>query len=322
MSARKRIASGLDNLPQSLLCDILSFLPIKFAATTSVLSKSWRYAWAFSPNLSFRYDEGVDGAPVGGWIRYALKYKVLDLEIQIYILNNWSGPPRDVFVSKELVRLEIGTGDCCIIDLEGDCNLPSLKILRLDDVQFKDGCTGLLKLLSSCPVLEELAMVDMRWHDWDVCYDNASKYPTTNFDKLVWAKLKLGRKAKQEEEENVAGDVTDFWKVISNVEILVLKSETLEVLTEDHMPVFKNLSQLTIEKKTGPKLKWESLQSLLNNSPNLETLFLKVTNHASWRFGQPLQKVSKKFECGEDKESFMEDVKQFLEEVEMTFEEE
>ncbi|EOA24148.1 hypothetical protein CARUB_v10017381mg [Capsella rubella] len=398
MSASKKTASRLNDLPESLICRILSFLPIEVAATTSVLSKSWRFVFAFAPDLSFRYDEGadglafvdfvdkvlvrrgqalvkkfslylvegIDGSRVDAWILYSLRRHVSDLEIQIFNLDNWFGPPSDVFVAKTLVRLVIGTGDSCMINLEGNCDLPNLKILRLDEVQFTDDNIGFLKLLSSCPALEELAMVDMKWYDWDVCSlcstslqrikvcwesydddedhngcpksvsfdtpnlrlleysdDNANKCPTVNFDKLVGAKIHLRRKAEQEEEEeeeeeeeNVAGDATGFWKGISNVEILVLTSETLEVLTEDHMPVFKNLSQLTM--KTGPELRWESLSALINNCPNLGTLFLKVTDHNSWRQSGPLLKVNKRFECGgadEDKKTLIEQVKQFLEEI-------
>jgi len=43
----------ISNLPEALICHILSFLPIEDSALTSVLSKRWRYLFAFRPNLVF-----------------------------------------------------------------------------------------------------------------------------------------------------------------------------------------------------------------------------------------------------------------------------
>jgi|APAra0007618328_1042625.scaffolds.fasta_scaffold04775_5 hypothetical protein len=44
----------INNLPEpNLLCHILSFLPLKDSALTSLLSKKWRYLFAFRPNLDF-----------------------------------------------------------------------------------------------------------------------------------------------------------------------------------------------------------------------------------------------------------------------------
>ncbi|XP_010413723.1 PREDICTED: F-box/LRR-repeat protein At3g59250-like [Camelina sativa] len=43
----------ISGLPEALLCHILSFLPIEDSALTSVLSKKWRYLFAFRPNLDF-----------------------------------------------------------------------------------------------------------------------------------------------------------------------------------------------------------------------------------------------------------------------------
>jgi hypothetical protein len=41
----------VSNLPEEVRCHILSFLPTKHAALTSVLSKSWLNLWKLVPNL-------------------------------------------------------------------------------------------------------------------------------------------------------------------------------------------------------------------------------------------------------------------------------
>ncbi|RZC93609.1 hypothetical protein C5167_007651 [Papaver somniferum] len=47
----------ISNLPDSLLHHILSFLPTRLVARTSILSRKWKYIWTSIPNLRFRYDK-------------------------------------------------------------------------------------------------------------------------------------------------------------------------------------------------------------------------------------------------------------------------
>ncbi|XP_027158471.1 F-box/LRR-repeat protein At3g59190-like [Coffea eugenioides] len=46
----------ISNLPEHLLCHILSFIPTKEAAVTSVLSRRWRYLFTLIPDIDLRFN--------------------------------------------------------------------------------------------------------------------------------------------------------------------------------------------------------------------------------------------------------------------------
>nr|VDD62300.1 unnamed protein product [Brassica oleracea] len=100
------------------------------------------------------------------WILHALGRGVSDLTLRLseYPL------PHEVFVSKTLVRLKLGEGHDVTFsaDVE-DVFLPKLKILDIDSVVFEEEGVGFARLLSGCPVLEELVLTNMGWENWEFC---------------------------------------------------------------------------------------------------------------------------------------------------------
>ncbi|KAL1189741.1 F-box/LRR-repeat protein [Cardamine amara subsp. amara] len=260
----------ISSLPNALISHILSFLPTKEAASTSVLSKKWRYLFAYVTNLEFDnsvylhpevgkqegYDKPsesfmefvdrvlalqgngilnrfsldcsdyVDEARVASWISNVMGRGVSDLYLRLMFVTF----PSKIFVSKTLVRLRLGTTeDLCITRDVKDVFLPKLKTLYIDSLSFMEDGVGLAKLLSGCPVIEELVLIDIAWEFWDFCAvssttlkrltfsreDNgenptsmlfdtpslvyleysdavAGKYPKVKFDSLVEAHIGLG----------------------------------------------------------------------------------------------------------------------------------
>lgn len=279
----------ISNLPEALSHHILSFLSTKEAALTSLLSKKWRYLFAFVPNLDFddplrmyadnlyhqemtelhrsfidfvdrvlglqgdfpvnrfslKCGNGVDDVGVTRWILKALELGVKDLDLRMAL--DWDDVlfPPQVFVSKSLVRLRIGArigivfGGGPTIDVEQHVSLPKLKTLHIDSVVIGNQTNFCLdKLLSGCPVLEELVLINLWWDHWESCslsvptlkrltlcvdeiyegpksvtFDTpalvyfeysdtvALKYAKVNFDSLVEASLRLKVGYKEAEVE-------------------------------------------------------------------------------------------------------------------------
>ncbi|KAF3608031.1 hypothetical protein DY000_02051643 [Brassica cretica] len=188
----------ISSLPDGVIHHILSFLPLKKSAQTSVLSKRWRLLFAFSPTLDLlpyendmrrpRFLKFVErvlyvsgnssinkftlrcrkGSRTKHCIRHVLnRGGVLDLDLCLYIDDDAADLPREVFTCKTLVELKL-TG-FCIKELPEDASLPALKKLFLNSVQFDSlppHVCAFGKLLSACPVLEELVLDDLRWDLW------------------------------------------------------------------------------------------------------------------------------------------------------------
>ncbi|KAL9145919.1 hypothetical protein ABFS82_13G076400 [Erythranthe guttata] len=169
----------LTDLPDAVLCHILSFLPTKFSVRTSILGQRWRYLWSFLPNLvfdckeqhtaidrvlllhklqkidTFRLADGIEccGNQIEAWVTFAVDRNVQSLDF--YCRPYDTALLRRIFTCKTLVDLRLDS--CGVVPNIGGgvvC-LPRLKKLCLINVHY-EGDESLPHLLSGCPVLEEL----------------------------------------------------------------------------------------------------------------------------------------------------------------------
>lgn len=192
----------ISNLSNEIICHIVSFLSAKEATVASVLSKRWQNLYTIIPNLEFDNTlenqgslkdflngllalpassriknvsikcRGRDGpnrhADLNRFLCNVLKRGVLKLKLDIWVtLNGGYSLPVEIFTCKTLVELELGS--ILQIDLVPEnALLPALKTLTIDSVRFSDqsGC-AFQKLISSCPVLVELGILNVEWEQWE-----------------------------------------------------------------------------------------------------------------------------------------------------------
>lgn len=200
-------------LPDEVISHILSSLPTKEAASTSVLAKKWRYLFAFVPSLDFddsdflHPEEGKrekDGI-LQSFMDFVDRVLALqgDSPIKKFSLNVKTGidPDRvDRWICNVLQR---GVSHLDLfMDFEEDYSLPyqisvsktlvelktgyGVDLYSWDDDMFLPMLKTLVlqsvgfgrgqfqTLLPACPVLEELMLLDMEWKDRNVILSSSS----------------------------------------------------------------------------------------------------------------------------------------------------
>ncbi|OMO98205.1 hypothetical protein CCACVL1_04297 [Corchorus capsularis] len=194
---RSRICS----LPDPIIHYILSFLPTKEAAKTSVLSKRWQFLWMFVTNLEFNEDiwkehdvkeeetrrnfmsfvERVlflsdppniskfklsckvlsDQSRISTWVDAAVKRKVERL-ILYFPFEDFEPPSLPHCLFTCESLKELYLNFCYDLNLPSYICLPHLKILSLSNIDFLDDHSAQL-LFASCPNLVKLTLETCDW---------------------------------------------------------------------------------------------------------------------------------------------------------------
>ncbi|ESQ56130.1 hypothetical protein EUTSA_v10025492mg [Eutrema salsugineum] len=254
-------------------------------------------------SLKYHIEEDSEIAYVCPWICYAVEQGVLELKVTIKMTHSQLSLPCELFTSKTLVKLTLGTG-INLAKLPPDVSLPALKKEDLCNV-----------LLSGCPVLEELFVRHEDYigspfyisnkiikklsvhYDYESEFDITmpcmsfdapslvsldysdlalSEYPQVNLESLVKARLDICYSNMIERP-----DVSSLVTGISNVETLHLSPASSDVISRcvGHgllLPLFDNLVNLSFGSKN--KRGWKLLPYLLRQSPKLETLIIQDLN--------------------------------------------
>ncbi|EYU45037.1 hypothetical protein MIMGU_mgv1a007811mg [Erythranthe guttata] len=169
----------ISELPESILCHILSYLRTNNSVRTSILSRRWRYLWAYVPNLFFHSEnqEIVNSVmllrrvqtinifrlfheiecsdyQLQTWVTFATLRNVQKIDLRF--LSEEDALPRCLFTCKTLVSMRLRS--CGVIPVRrGAVCLPHLTKLHLIYVHF-EADESLIHLISGCPVLAELSI--------------------------------------------------------------------------------------------------------------------------------------------------------------------
>ncbi|KAL1833737.1 hypothetical protein ACET3Z_003388 [Daucus carota] len=183
----------ISELPDSLLVNILSLLPIKSAARTSVLSKRWRPLCLYLEKLQFS-DRRYSGIKFTNFVDRLLLHKPPGLKMdqfglscgEDHCLNRVTEWIRNVvgrdlkelelsFRSKELYKLIKDVYNCnsveairlfgdILVDPPEDVGFSRLRVLEFNKVTFLS-YESVGELLQKCPVLEDLSIDECVWLD-------------------------------------------------------------------------------------------------------------------------------------------------------------
>ncbi|XP_026377536.1 FBD-associated F-box protein At4g10400-like [Papaver somniferum] len=198
----------ISKLPDPLLCHILSFLPFQHVVATSILAKRWRFIWNSVPILKITHCLSTDSAKdrylhnkhfvnfmdrmfvfrdlstikyfylhtyisddynMNSWISVVIRRKVEEIHLWLPHPDEYSPflIPSSLFTCESLVTLRMSVN--VVLNLPRSVHFPKLKLLTLRDVRIKDKYF-IERLLSNCPVLEQLSLGSCTWDDIaDLC---------------------------------------------------------------------------------------------------------------------------------------------------------
>lgn len=191
--SQARTKDRISELPEAVLCHILSFLPTKYSFRTSILSTRWKNIWASVPNLDI-CDESTsdktgfmafvdrvmfsphsnirkfrlhcssvdDYARIETWVCSAIQRNAVEVDLCVESSREHIFElPWPLIVSKTLEVLKLDSNYEINLPLSG--SFPNLRFLHITVDSPDSDAMG--TLISYCPVLENLT-VDGTLGNW------------------------------------------------------------------------------------------------------------------------------------------------------------
>ncbi|KAL6222114.1 hypothetical protein ACLB2K_005506 [Fragaria x ananassa] len=149
------VEDRISELPDSLLCYILSFMPTKYAVRTSALSPRWNRVWASVPVLDLDESSFSGSKSFELFVRRVL-YFCNSSGVQKFTLNYGYWPKSlseidgwvRIAIMHKLVELDLHVSDLSLLLIETN---PKHGLME--------------KLVDGCPALEELAVTGSVWEE-------------------------------------------------------------------------------------------------------------------------------------------------------------
>lgn len=272
------------SLPESILLHIMSFMEMKDAVKTTLLSKTWRDLWTHTRTLFFdsknsspafidqslfihrdskirklklsirEFNPEFKSADIHRWISQAMGKQVKELNLTCW--GQWM--PHSLYTSTSLELLKLSD---VYMNVPSAIGLHSLKALFLHKVYMRDNDIRLL--LSCCLLLETLSIVG--------CTGFQCLHVSGPMQQLKYLKIQ-GHNSSYRVE-----------LCAPNLQTLKLSSFIKEVSAAD--PTTFNIKHLTLD-MYNMSIHLLALSSLLRHCHNLEVLVLKLGHSLKTKLNQ------------------------------------
>ncbi|XP_050877747.1 F-box/FBD/LRR-repeat protein At5g56420 [Lathyrus oleraceus] len=278
------MADRISEFHDSILCHILSFLPTKHAATTSILSKRWKSLWLSVLTLDFDCKSFEDMTYHGYSVHQLMLLRKIELPILlmrfncIYAHDHSTRNQNNInlFVSYVMnrgienlnisadMKLPPSIHSCKtlkVLKLKGiivngfshQVDFPVLKILHLKRIIFERH-ELLVKLLSGCHILEELETKYLGFR-------NGLGVPAKEFDGLLPSLVRA---------KIYCHDSIIPLHLVCNVETLHMEQAQLKCCSK--LPMFHNLTHVKLKFFFNM---WGWLQQMLEQYHKLQCLIIQ-----------------------------------------------